>query len=266
MFYNAKENDVQISSGNVHYITFGTGDRPLAMIPGLRLANINGGSKPVAWFYRQFAKEYKVYMFDRKDNIKDPCTIHELAEDTSDAMKALNIKDAYVFGASQGGAIAQDLAIHHPDLVRKLVLGVTLSRPNPVAEKNINTWIDMARDRGLIAVAEDYTYKGFSESYLKKNRIFIPFSLKVQKFMDKDRFTALAKAVLTVDTYDRLSEIKCPVLVLGGGQDKIASRQASIEIAEKIGCDYHIYENLGHEVYSESKDFNRRIYEFFEKK
>ena len=46
-------------------------------IPGLRLANIEGGSKPVAWFYRMFAKDYKVYMFDRKDNIKDPVTIRK---------------------------------------------------------------------------------------------------------------------------------------------------------------------------------------------
>ena len=66
MFYGAKENDVRISTGNVHYITFGRGDRPLVMIPGLRLANINGGSKPVAWFYRQFAKEYKVYIVNRR--------------------------------------------------------------------------------------------------------------------------------------------------------------------------------------------------------
>ena len=36
-----------------------------------------------------------------------------------------------------------------------------------------------------------------SERYLKKNKFFIPLSLKVQKFMDKDRFIALAKAVLT---------------------------------------------------------------------
>ena len=83
--------------------------------------------------------------------------------------------------------------------------------------------------------------------------------------MDKDRFIALAKAVNTVDTYDRLEEIQCPVLVLAGGQDKIATRAASIEIAEKLGCDYYVYEELGHEAYSESKDFNRRIFEFFEK-
>ena len=55
------------------------------------------------------------------------------------------------------------------------------------------------------------------------------------------------------------------VLVLGGGQDKIASREASVEIAEKLGCEYYIYEDLGHEAYSESKDFNRRIYDFFKK-
>ena len=265
MFYNAKESDLIISTGNVHYITFGKGDKPLVMIPGLRLANINGGSKPVAWFYRMFAKEYKIYMFDRKDNIKDPCTIHDLAEDTVESMKVMNIENAYIFGASQGGAIAQDIAINHPELVRKMVLGVTLSRPNPVAEKNIKLWIDMAKKNGLTAVAEDYTYKGFSESYLRKNKLFIPMSLKIQKFMDKDRFIALAKAVLTVDTYDRLNEIKCPVLVLGGGKDKIASGEASIEIAEKLGCEYHIYEDLSHEAYSESKDFNRRIYEFFKK-
>ncbi len=265
MFYNAKEGDIKICTGNVHYITFGKGDKPLVMIPGLRLANIAGGSKPVAWFYRQFAKEYKVYMFDRRDNIKDTVSIHAMAEDTADAMKTLSIKNAYIFGASQGGSIAQDLAIHHTELVKKMVLGVTLSRPNPLVEKNINLWIDLAENKGLSAVAEDYTYKGFSESYLKKNKMFIPLSLKTQKFMDKDRFIALAKAVLTVDTYDRLNEIKCPVLVLGGGQDKIASRAASAEIAEKLGCDNYIYENLGHEAYSESKDFNRRIYEFFQK-
>lgn len=263
MFYNAKESDVKISTGNVHYITFGNGDKPLVMIPGLRLANIAGGSKPVAWFYRMFAKKYRIYMFDRRDSIKDPVTIHDLAEDTAEAMKALSIRNAYIFGASQGGSIAQDLAIHHPELVKKMVLGVTLSRPNPKVEMNINLWIDMAKNKGLGAVAEDYTYKGFSESYLKKNKIFIPLSLRIQKFMDRDRFIALAKAVLTVDTYDRLNEIKCPVLVLTGGQDKIASRAASVEIAEKLGCEHYIYEELGHEAYSESKDFNRRIYEFF---
>ena len=41
---------------------------------------------------KDFAKEYKVYMFDRKDSIKEQCTIHDLAEDTVDAMKAFDMR------------------------------------------------------------------------------------------------------------------------------------------------------------------------------
>ena len=121
----------------------------------------------------------------------------------------------------------------------------------------------MAKSGDLTEVALDYTYMGFSEKYLKKYKAFIPLSVKIQKFMSAERFEKLAKACLTCETYDRLEEIRCPVLVLGGGKDKVVSREASVEIADKLGCDCYIYEDLGHEAYNEAKDFNRRIYEFF---
>ena len=106
---------------------------------------------------------------------------------------------------------------------------------------------------------------GFSEKYLKKYKVFIPLSIKTQKFMPAERFEKLAKACLTCETYDRLEEIRCPVLVLGGGKDKVVSREASIEIVDKLGCEYYIYEDLSHEEYNEAKDFNKRIYDFFER-
>ena len=67
MFYNAKEADVQLKDGKMHYISFGRGDKTLVMIPGLRLSEIDGSSKIVSMYYRIFAKEYTVYMFDKKD-------------------------------------------------------------------------------------------------------------------------------------------------------------------------------------------------------
>ena len=81
--------------------------------------------------------------------------------------------------------------------------------------------------------------------------------------MAVERFITLAKACLTCCTYDDLEKIKCPVLVLGGGKDKIVTGEASREIAEKLGCKYYIYDDLSHEAYNEAKDFNRRIYDFF---
>ena len=265
MFYNAMEADVILNSGKMHYLSFGKGDKILVMIPGLRLSNIEGAARVVAMYYRIFAKEYRVYMFDRKDDIHEGYTIHDIAEDTVEAINKLGLKDIYLFEASQGGMIAQDITIDHPELVRKLVLAVTLSRVNDTVKDVIGHWLELSKNGDLYEVAKDYTYKGFSESYLKKYKAFIPFFVKTQKFMPTERFMILAKAILTCDTYERLNEIKCPVLVLGGGKDKIVSGEASIEIAQKIGCEYYIYENLSHEAYNEAKDFNKRIFDFFEK-
>ena len=50
-----------------------------------------------------------------------------MALDIAAAMDTLGIKNADIFGVSQGGMIAQYLAIDRPDLVNKLVLAVTLS-------------------------------------------------------------------------------------------------------------------------------------------
>ena len=65
------------------------------------------------------------------------------------------------------------------------------------------------------------------------------------------------------DCYERLSEIGCPVLVLGGAQDKITTGEASVEIAKKLNCDIHMYPEHGHAAYEEAKDFNNKIYDFF---
>lgn len=263
MFYNASESTLAHSGGTTHYLRFGTGSKVMVMIPGLRLSPIEGTVKGLALAYGMFAKEYTVYEFDRKEPVQDGCTIHSLAEDLADAMNHLGLKDAYVYGASQGGMIAQDLAIHHPELVRKMVLAVTLCRNNETVETVIRDWVRLADEKGLGEIATDYITKGFSETYLKKYKLFLPLLMKMQKLVPKARFITLAKACLTCETYDDLDKITCPVLVLGGGKDKIVTGEASVELADRLHCPYYIYEDLSHEAYSEAKDFNKRIFEFF---
>ena len=90
----------------------------------------------------------------------------------------------------------------------------------------------------------------------------MPLLVRMIKPKDFKRFAILASAILDFDCYERLTEIKCPVLVLGGEQDKITTPKASIEIAEKINCEIHMYSEYGHAAYEEAKDFNKRVYEF----
>jgi len=262
MLYNLKEATLKIDNTSINYAVFGNGTKPLVIIPGLTLRDVKGAGWSLAYMYRIFAKDYRVYIFDKKEIIPEGYTIKNLADDLAHAMRELDIKNAHIFGVSQGGMVAQCLALDYPELVDKLVLGVTLSRNNSTVENVIQKWVQLSEKNDFEGIVADMMEIMYSESYVKKYRWLFPILTKISKPKDKNRFMTLAKACLTCDTYDRLEEIQCPTLVLGGKQDQIVTGEASEEIAEKLNCEIYMYERLGHSAYEEAVDFNERIYKF----
>ena len=262
--FGAKEGSVTLPKGTIDYVTFGKGSRDLVLIPGLVLGlkRLRGTGAQLAFSYRMFAKDFTVWCFDHREGLPQDVTAEQLADDLAEAMRAVGIAQADVLGVSQGGMIAQYLALDHPELVRKLVLGVTLCQNNPTVEANIRRWLDLAQTKGIKAAALDSFRKTYSDRYLAKYEFFLPFLADSVKKADPQRFSALAKACLTCDTYERLPRIACPVLVLGGRLDRVVGPDAAETIARRLGCGYYVYENLGHSAYEEAKDFNRRVYDF----
>jgi len=265
MFRNLKESVIPLSSGSIAYAVFGSGDRPFVIIPGLSLRDVKGAGVGLAWMYRQFAKEYRVYVLDKKSDIAQGCTVADLAEDTAEAMQMLGITDACVMGISLGGMIAQEIAIRYPELVKKLVLGVTAARGNETMTAAVTKWIRLAEQENFGGIAADMLEVLYSAAYGKKYGWMFPLLAKAAKPKDTVRFIRLAKACLTCDAYDRLGEITCPTLVLGGTEDRIVTGEASLEIAGKIGCPVYMYAGLGHSAYEEAADFNDRVYRFLRK-
>lgn len=262
MLYNAKELRLNVQGVHLDCITFGNGTKPLVMIQGLNTRGIKGAALSLAYMYRIFAKDFKVYLFGRRPVVHEGITVRDMASDIAMAMDTLGITNADVFGVSQGGMIAQYLAIDRPDLVKKLVLAVTLSRNNATVEQVVNNWIEMAERGAMGELVADMAEKMYSAAYVKRYRPFMPLLTILQKPKDVQRFAVLAKACLTCNTYEFLDKIKCPVLVLGGRQDKAVTGGASEEIAAKLGCRIHMYDSLGHAAYEEAKDFNQIVYEF----
>ena len=263
--YNAKELNLTLNNKQINYITFGKGTKSLIMIQGLNTNGIKGAANSLAYMYRIFAKDYTVYLFDRRTEVYDGITVRELAADIAEAMDALELVNADVFAVSQGGMIGQYLAIDRPDLVHRMVLAVTLSRNNDVVKEVLSNWIQMTEQENYKELVVDMAVKMYSDAYVKRYKPFMPLLTAVQKPKDKERFITLSKACLTCNAYEELEQIKCPVLVLGGSQDKVTTGQASVEIAEKLGCEIYMYEDLGHAAYEEAKDFNRRVYDFLMK-
>ena len=261
--YHVQELKLQIQGQTLDYITFGSGTQPLIMIQGLNPRGIKGAGASLAYLYRIFTKDHKVFLFDRRPDIQDGITVRELAQDVAMVMDALSLTNAHVLGVSQGGMIAQYLAVDRPDLVKKLVLAVTLSRNNDTVTEVVNGWVSMAQQGDMGKLITDMAEKMYSDGYIRRYRPFLPLLTLVQKPKDVQRFTRLAKACLTCNTYALLDQIHCPVLVLGAEQDQVVTGAASREMAEKLGCSIYMFDHLGHAAYEEAKDFNRRILDFF---
>jgi len=73
-----------------------------------------------------FSKNYRVITPEsrgqaRTTDSKAALTYHLMAEDTVRLMDKLKIPSAYIVGWSDGGNIGIDMAIHHPERVKKLV-------------------------------------------------------------------------------------------------------------------------------------------------
>src|SRR3990172_10613951 len=118
---------IQTNGINMFYEERGQGP-PLVLIMGL-------GAPGTRWeeHVEYYARYFRCILIDnrgvgRSDQPPGPYTTAMMADDTAGLINALGIGPAHVSGISMGGAIAQELALRHPRLVRRLVLNCTWPR------------------------------------------------------------------------------------------------------------------------------------------
>ena len=264
MLYNAYNGVVL----DTEYIRFGTGKNVLVMLPGLGdgLRSMKGTAFPMALMYRMFAKDYTVYAFGRKMHLPAGYTTRDMARDLYEAMEALEIVRADIFGVSMGGMIAQHFAIDYPENVNKLILTVTSAKPNPILEESIEEWVGCAKRNDHRALMDSNLKRIYSDKYYRQNKWMIPLIGALTKPKSYDRFYIQAEACLNHNAYDELHHIQAPTLVVGGEQDLSLGSDASREIAAVIpNAQLHMYPQWGHGLYEEAGDFNGLILNFLKK-
>lgn len=112
----------QVNGVMLGYREYGSGE-PVLMVQGFG-ATMNNWNET---FIGILASEYHVYIYDHRgmgnssDNNATP-TISLYADDAAGLMTALGHDSMHVYGVSMGSSISQQLAIDHPERVRKLVL------------------------------------------------------------------------------------------------------------------------------------------------
>ena len=256
-----------LSDPGVDYVTFGKGDKTLIIITGLSLQRLGDMSNLAIYslFYR-YAKEYTVYIFDRKDYIEEGISIENMADDLYHSLQELHIANASIIGISQGGMIAQLFAIKYPQKVTSLVLALTLSRNNAISRETIEGWIEMAENGEMAKLNKDSMCKTFSSPMLKKLYVINKLFLKTVSVEKQERFVRLAKSILEFDCHKSLDKITCPTLVLGAKNDLVLGVGGARELANSIPkASYYEFSKQGHAAFIESNQFNKMILEFLRK-
>jgi pimeloyl-ACP methyl ester carboxylesterase len=202
---------------NMYYEIHGKGN-PLILIHG-------GGST----IYTTFGKVLPLFAENRQviavelqahghtPDRDQPSSFEQDADDVSELLKQLNIETTDVFGFSNGGQTALQLAIRHPQQVRKLITGAAGYKRN-----GYHSWfwefIGNASIKNMPQPLKD--------AYLAIN----PDQKALQAMHDRDYYRMLGFKDWSDDV---IRSIKAPTLIINGDRDVVTTEHA-FEISRLI--------------------------------
>jgi len=228
----------------LHYITRGTGP-PLVLVGG-RTSNIDG-----AWwrYIPVLAERLKVIALDNRgtgesDKPDTPYSMPLMAEDALAVLHDAGETSAHWFGLSMGGMILQQLALLHPDAVRSLTLGATHcgGEHPPTAGASSATAVEGPLRRFANLYDNDFI-ASHPDWVEEDSRHFGKMPLHAIVRQDQ--------AVKQHNVCDQLDEIREPVLVLHGRQDRMVPVARAEELQRGLpNARLEILQG-GHQVHSE---------------
>ena len=265
--YSAKNATLAINGKTMDYVTFGKGKKPLVIIPGLGdgLQTVKGMAMPFSITYRKLAERYKIYVFSRINELRQGYTTRDMAADVAEAMETLNLDVAYVMGISQGGMIAQWLAVDFPERVQRLILAVTTAKPSQLARERIEHWQKLSQSGNFKHLMLDIAQHSYTQKSYQKWRLLYNVMGIFGRIKDKQRIDIQSVSCLKHDSLDFLEKINCPTLIIGAEKDDVLGVDGSLGLHQHIkDSQLIILPGCGHALYEQNKDFQKRVLVFLE--
>ena len=255
---------IMTNRSTMKYFVFGTGKKDFILVPGVGIRDNTLSAEAIVEYYKPFSEDYRVYVFDIREDLPEEYTIDDMTEDLYEAIIGLGVQKAYFNGCSMGGMIVQRMEIKHPELVIKGVLSSTICTISKQAEGTLTFWRDLTAAGDLKKLAEYSCQQVYTKEFYEK---FYDFLIDYHVNADKEdarRFIIQLNAILDYDNKE-VSETTPKTLVITAKGDQTFSYLEAVDMAEKIGCEALVYEGYSHAVYDEAPDYLEKVKEFFEK-
>lgn len=257
---------IKTDAFSMDYFHFGRGEKPLVILPGLSVQSVMNAAQAVADAYRLLSDDFSIYVFDRRKELPPVYSIREMAADTLQAMERLQLGPVCLFGASQGGMIAMEIAVRHPESVSRMILGSTSPRPTQAQGKLFEHWIRLAKAGRAEELYLSFGKALYPPPVFEQFRELLISSAKTVTGEELERFIILAKPVICFDILEELKKIRCPVLAIGSRDDQVFGPDGSAQIIEHLpDTSEHqlfMYDGYGHAAYDLAPDYRERMLRF----
>jgi 3-oxoadipate enol-lactonase len=244
----------QLDGLKVYYERAGNGPR-LLFISG------SGGdlrTKPGV-FESPLARAFDLLGYDQRglgqtDKPDGPYSMQQYADDAAKLLDVVDWSDALVIGVSFGGMVAQEFALRHPHRVSRLVLACTSSGGVGGASYPLHKITDLPIERRVplqMSISDVRQNAEWQQAHPETVERALAM-VKAAANLGGDASSRNAGAALQLDarrrhdTYDRLPELRMPVLLCAGKYDGIAPLENMQAMARRIpSSELRIYEG-GH--------------------
>jgi pimeloyl-ACP methyl ester carboxylesterase len=236
--------------GGLPYLAVGEGPA-LVVFSGLTNAHANPtglGRWLALQTLKPMARHFTVYAVNRKPGLPAGSTIGDLARHYAVAIEREFPGPVCIQGISTGGSVAQQFAIDHPHLVRRLVLVTTACRLSAHGREVQRRFAELTGEGRLRRAAA--TIGPTLAATAATGRAFAVLGWLLgasQRVEDPSDMLVTVAAEDTFDAAPELHRITAPTLLVAGGRDRFYTPELFRETADRIpGARLALYQHKGH--------------------
>ena len=211
---------------------------------------------------------YDIRGFGNSEVGNEEFTIELFAKDLISLMDALKIDKTILCGLSMGGYIALNAIENYARRISALILSDTSCKADTseAKEKRIKA-IENIKNTGVEKYADESIKNLFApESFINRVEEIAAVREMIVKTSVQSLCNGLIALSMRKETSSILTEIKVPVLILVGNEDKITPPAEAIFMHEKIKDSFlKVLDHAGHLSNMEnSEEFNNQLKRFVE--
>jgi aminoacrylate hydrolase len=218
-----------------------------------------------------FSRSFEVIVHDHRGmGESDPATcgatMERLAADVIGLMDALKLDKAHVVGHSAGGAVAQILAVEHPQRLASAVIAASWSKADAYFRRLFALRKEILVRLGPATYVQANTLLLYPSEYIARNheKLRHAEAQALANFSQPEHMMSRIDAILAFDRSAQLGRIRTPTLVVAAQDDLVTPAYFSEELARRIpGAEAKFFAQGGHYFTQVlPRDFNQAVLPF----